>query len=324
MAVGTWREGLAAHNNSYEFDPLPDTADHPEVNLSVGILYYNTGSFFEQTAAHLRNAIENTSTDVEVIIVDDGSEQAPPSQDALDILASTSTPVKVIRHSTNRGRTAGRNTCLQHASGDIILYLDSDTIPDDQQLRSHAAIHSKARSVGQQAIVGSLFEYAPTLERRLPERITPQDVSINDWRVNCQYQPNWIGCDSDKAFVGRQFALLCETDNWRNWQAVSENGQYGPWLLPNMVLGGMFSADRRELQQVGGFDERFRRYGFDETPGVTKLLAARKHVAVPNLVGGGITFPNPGEEETRAQKDAAFRRAHKLFFGTFLQEQATP
>lgn len=317
----TWREGLAQHNNDYSFDPRAIVpVDMGNLTLSVAVLHYNTGAFFEKTAGHLKQAIDNAGVETEVIIVDDGSRVAPPSSEALNILSGVE--LVLAQHKENRGRTAGRNTGLRHASGEILLCMDSDTILDAWQLRSHLNLHARARQAGNNAIVGSLFEHG-THNRSIPATLSPDDVNVNDWRQDCIYRPSWIGCEADKAYVGRNFRLLEETRDLRDWHEVSRDGQYGPWVLPNMILGGLFSVVRQDLQRVGGFDERFNQYGFDETPGLTKLLVAEGHKAIPNPHGGAITLPNPGEESSRTEKDAAFRRMHELYFTSFLQESTS-
>lgn len=317
--MATLGEGLQFHDNTYRFDPADVNDVQPDGSLSVVILYYNTGELFEESMHHLNNAARETDTPVEVVIVDDGSESEPPSRRGLNILENCAVVIKT--HEVNKGRTAARNTGLEHATGDTVVYMDSDIVPDNQQLQHHAQLHTQASQLGRNAVVTTLFEWREDNGTPIPEVVTPADVQVNDWRVACHYEPTWIGCEADKAFVGNNYRILDETHNFRSWKKLSTEGQYGPWVLPNMVIGGMFSANRRDLQEVNGFDDRFTSYGFDETTGVTKLLVNKNNIVVPSLKGGAINLPNPGVELNRAQKDASFREMHQKYFGMFLQEE---
>lgn len=312
------REGLEAHNNDYGFNPNNTAGLEIDSSLSVIILYYDTGELFDTSMHHLNNAIRQTDADVEVVVVDDGSKSIPPSTSALGRLKDCD--VKVKTHEANKGRTAARNTGLSHATGDTVVYMDSDIVPDVDQLQNHALLHAKARQFGRNAVVTSLFDWRENNDVPIPALVEPGDMAVNDWRVTCNYQPTWIGCEADKVFVGQSFKILEKTDNLRTWQQASTRGQYGPWVLPNMVIGGLFSANRQDLEVVNGFDPRFTSYGFDETTGVTKLLVARDNVVIPCLRGGAVNLPNPGVELNRAEKDASFREMHQRYFGTYLAE----
>lgn len=62
------------------------------------------------------------TSDAEIIIVDDASSDG--SDAIADKLASDQ--VKVVHHSSNRGKGAAIDSGFQHASGDIILVQDAD------------------------------------------------------------------------------------------------------------------------------------------------------------------------------------------------------
>src|SRR4051794_11086315 len=62
------------------------------------------------------------NADVEIVIVDDGS-----TTPVTDILREHSRPnALIVRHDVNRGVCAARNTGVRAASGEWILFLDSD------------------------------------------------------------------------------------------------------------------------------------------------------------------------------------------------------
>jgi len=78
----------------------------------------------------------------EVIVVDDGS-----SDDTEAVVASiTGTmPIACVRHAERQGSGPARNTALALARGDIVLFLDSDTVAPPCLLAEHARGHANRR-----------------------------------------------------------------------------------------------------------------------------------------------------------------------------------
>lgn len=75
-------------------------------------------SVFSQRSTSLISAREKHLFELEIIIVDDGSKHP--------ISIDPEPRIKVIRHKTNTGAGAARNTGVQHSNGDYIAFLDSD------------------------------------------------------------------------------------------------------------------------------------------------------------------------------------------------------
>jgi len=95
--------------------------------VSVLIPAHNREAYIAQSVA---SALAQTVADLEVIVVDDGSSDATP-----DILARIADPrLRVIRHETNHGIPAGRNSALEAARGRFIAWLDSDDIARPRRL----------------------------------------------------------------------------------------------------------------------------------------------------------------------------------------------
>ncbi len=85
---------------------------------SVCILCYNQQDVIGAT---IESALTQAMPADEVLVADDGSTDG-----SVEIIR-TYPDVRLIRHSTNRGRTAARNTLLAAAAGEILVYLDGDT-----------------------------------------------------------------------------------------------------------------------------------------------------------------------------------------------------
>ncbi|MFT4792113.1 MAG: hypothetical protein ACJAVR_002849 [Paracoccaceae bacterium] len=99
----------------------------PLPTVSVVIPVYNTGLW---TCDALDSVLAQTVRAHEIILVDDGSEA--PSAALLD-RAAVAHPglVQVARHPVNLGLSAARNTGLRAATGDVIVFLDSDDVLAD-------------------------------------------------------------------------------------------------------------------------------------------------------------------------------------------------
>jgi glycosyltransferase involved in cell wall biosynthesis len=76
----------------------------------------------------LRSALEQTYTNYEIILADDGS-----TDDTRDVVMSYSPKVRYM-YQPNRGLSAARNLALSAATGDLIAYLDADDMWYPQKL----------------------------------------------------------------------------------------------------------------------------------------------------------------------------------------------
>lgn len=95
---------------------------HIDVNPRVSIIILNWNT--TQITCDLLKSIKSklTYSNVEIILVDNGSEQ-DPSQDFLEIWDN----IKIVLNPSNCGFSAGCNLGVREASGDFFLFLNSDT-----------------------------------------------------------------------------------------------------------------------------------------------------------------------------------------------------
>jgi glycosyltransferase involved in cell wall biosynthesis len=91
----------------------------PEV--TVVIPTYNRVRFVGRA---IRSALAQTYSDIEVVVVDDGSTDDTQTQ--IESLAQADERVRYLRHEANRGAQAARNTGIRAARGRYIALLDSD------------------------------------------------------------------------------------------------------------------------------------------------------------------------------------------------------
>ncbi len=97
--------------------------DSPRPKLSVIIPLYNEGANIEPLWEELAGIL-TTLPESEVIFVDDGSTD--DSADRLRRIARGDKRVKVILFASNAGQTAAMGAGVEHARGDVIIFMDGD------------------------------------------------------------------------------------------------------------------------------------------------------------------------------------------------------
>lgn len=70
----------------------------------------------------------------EIVVVDDGS-----TDDTADVIAAAG--VRSVRHAQPRGRSAAANAGAGAATGDVLLFLDGDTLAGPGMVAAHRAVH---------------------------------------------------------------------------------------------------------------------------------------------------------------------------------------
>ena len=88
--------------------------------FSIVVPVYKVEAYLERCLGSL---ISQTLTDIEIILVDDGSPDNCPR--ICDQYAKKDSRIKVI-HQKNAGVSAARNKGLEYATGEWILFCDSD------------------------------------------------------------------------------------------------------------------------------------------------------------------------------------------------------
>lgn len=99
--------------------------------VSVVIPLYQTEFYIKEA---LDSVVEQTFTDFEVLVIDDGSRDEGP-----DIARSYSDERITVITQKNRGLSGARNTGIRHAKGEFVALLDADDIWDVRKLEKHVA-----------------------------------------------------------------------------------------------------------------------------------------------------------------------------------------
>ena len=94
------------------------------LTLSVLVPVYNERYLVASSIAGLLNMGSNGISDMEIIIVDDGSTDG--SWDVLKAIAASDARIKLYRHDRNMGKGAAIRTALKYAKNDVCLIHDAD------------------------------------------------------------------------------------------------------------------------------------------------------------------------------------------------------
>ena len=103
----------------------------------------------------LDSLASQTSSDFEVIVVSDGEDRLTRE---LATSFHAPFPLEFHFHATNRGQAAARNTGAQRARGDILVFLDDDTLANATLIERHLLRHNSTGSAGPIAVVGRITE----------------------------------------------------------------------------------------------------------------------------------------------------------------------
>ncbi len=108
--------------------------------VSVIIPVYNAENYLDRC---IESAVKQTYTNIEIILVDDGS--ADKSGAICDSWAKKDSRIRVI-HKSNEGAGLARNTGLDIADGEYVLFIDSDDFIHPETVKSCVSAAEKDNS----------------------------------------------------------------------------------------------------------------------------------------------------------------------------------
>ena len=127
------------------------------MHVTVAIPCYNGEQYVGQA---IEAILAQSRRPDEVVIVDDGST------DGSAVIASRY-PVRLIRHEINRGLAAARNTAIEAAKGDVIVFVDVDAFADRSMLSTLLKHYERPQvgGVGGQGIEVNVYSLADRWRR---------------------------------------------------------------------------------------------------------------------------------------------------------------
>jgi GT2 family glycosyltransferase len=170
----------------------------------------------------------------EIIVVDDCSKEL--CSDVLKDLIFKNRNLRVVRHSKNKGLAAARNTGARSAQNQIVIFLDSDIVPNTNYIQSNADLF-RAHFDEEIAVVSNLSY------------------------PNEMVQKSNFARYMNNRYLGNRTWLLKRLVNYED--------------LPGKNFGGGICALRlTTFFEVGGFDETFVKYGGEDEDMGCRLRAA--------------------------------------------------
>ncbi len=142
--------------------------------ISIVIPAYNASAFVEET---IDSALAQTYSDVEVIVVNDGS-----TDDTLERVAKYGDKISVLTQ-RNQGLCGARNSGFRVAKGEVLLFLDSDDLIVPTFLEERMRMLDKHPNAG---FCTGACVYVDAENRDLSYTV-PQDYPevIPGWRILC-------------------------------------------------------------------------------------------------------------------------------------------
>ena len=158
-------------------------------NISIIVPFYNTDK--ELMDRCISSIINQTSGDFECIIVDDGSNEKYASE--VNTYSELDNRISVL-HKTNGGLGSARNYGTQHASGEYILYVDSDDYisPYTLQIATDIAENNEA-----DMIIGGLKHVEPTETPVFPKE-SYRIIKIESREDKVRYIQHLSGCKNEE------------------------------------------------------------------------------------------------------------------------------
>lgn len=113
------------------------TGHRTEPDVSVVIPTFNRRDRLHRVLRSL--ARQDTDRRFEVLVASDGSSDGTD-----EYLRSSEVPLDVVALSqTNQGPAAARNLGVEHATGELVVFVDDDVVAEPGLLRAHLAAHAR-------------------------------------------------------------------------------------------------------------------------------------------------------------------------------------
>lgn len=247
---------FVAPENDYR--PLYDLPKpEPTLRVAVCMPVYNRVDLLARTVAALVPQTYPADL-IEVVVGDDGSDE-----DVESAIAPFRQRLRIsVQRREHDGYGAGqaRNLAARAATdADVLVFVDSDCLPDHDLVSRHAVWHHLAENL---VIIGSRHGLDTT-------RFDTTSLADGSARLRSAV----FGSEDPDG------AALRQTDHRRPLHRQTADQRHGDEAFRSLVSSN-FSIRRDRFLEVGGFDETFKRWGFEDVE-----LGWRCHV------GGLFTIP---------------------------------
>jgi glycosyltransferase involved in cell wall biosynthesis len=159
--------------------------------VSVLIPVYNMELYIEEA---IKSVLGQSFTDYELILVDNNS-----SDKSLDIISKYEhySNVKIIKNEQNVGMTKNWNTCLYHATGKYIKFLNADDIFERDLLKEFVTVMENDLKI---SLVTSYFKNFGNSDHHITYAKVTGKQNGKEAIMNTIPSENWIGCPTQVMF----------------------------------------------------------------------------------------------------------------------------
>ncbi|MCB2228208.1 MAG: glycosyltransferase family 2 protein [Desulfarculaceae bacterium] len=273
----------------------------PEPTVSVVIPAYNMAGSLPRA---IKSVLSQTYSDLELIVVDDGSRDDPAGA-----MAKIADPrLRMIRLKAKQGAAHARNTGAQSASGRLLAFLDADDYWLPEKLQAQMKCLEAAPQRARACCTGYLYCRPPAAERevRLPNL---GDGWLRRFLDVCQVSPGSTLLVEREVFLSLG-GLDVDLERFEDWDwllaycsqyqlevvsrplAVVENSG---WPSPETVLaaGEMILAKKSEFLRTSLGDEAIRRLASSVQieVAIAHIKAGRHLAAAGSLLQAGQRSP---------------------------------
>lgn len=246
-----------------------NTQTSEEIEISIIIPSYNKYPLNLFTLYSLEKQYYDLSK-VEVFLIDDASTDQTSER-----LETYNPPYHFyyFRCKKNIGRAKARNLGIQHAQGKVIIFLDAEMFVEPSFLQNHSQYHQQkdnlivTGAMSYKGLYSCVFpDFQPNQMQEITKLINDNSKLSTRFSTYKSSSKKPFPLLKNKDFDRGRYKTLCfEKSSWFSF--ILE--QYGPNLegfsFPWMAfLTGNVSLRKSLLDMVGGFDEEFVGYGYED------------------------------------------------------------
>lgn len=313
----TYREIIAWRNNDFRtkeelFAQLTDTkllssSEHPRprhpINQSVSVIVPCFES--ESTINRLLRSIKSQelpdpeATRVQVLLIDDSSER-----EIGQFVDSNEYPfdLEIVRLGTNRGVSHARSVGVLHATGEILVFVDSDVVLSKYYLWDHIV----RNAILDEAVFVSFKENVSPDDPRVSEREIERGLGLPDYsedlRIHKRVSPGAIG--SHAVSSAKVHNILEETNFFKDFHG---SRVFEPYDLSCMITGHNFSARRRRVVEAAPFTSEITGWGMEDVYFGLRMLIQGNYI-IPVMASGVYHLDHAPRSGTEAKKRAEYVR----------------